>query len=526
MIRVLLLDDEPLALEYLETLVDWEANGFTVTGRYLDANQALKACRREMPDLIISDVRMAGMDGVSFAEAVRGIDRETHILFLSGYREFDYVQRAIRLGIDDYLLKSDLNSEAFLAKLVRIAGEIRLERQKTKYTERSVFLELFSRGTEEQLFRPMMNEQEFLRIHRRYWFVLVSLRSCPEIMVRFLPSLAERRYADEAAVAEKIRAALDGKGSSVEVFRLDDNRLLVRLEDGEESVSRKESRDSAARAARRIFDALNDGDEGYDVFCGDDRRTAREAGKTYREAAPLLDCVYLYPGPRIHELREIVNAGRQAPQPGITADALYKALAEGNRETLDEAVRQLRLAVAEENAAAFPALLQVFLEALARAGKEQAGSPDGLLFSLAEDADRYDFRDSGKILEFIGAKLQEARALYAKGQTSYSRNIRAAVEYLRAHMDQEDLSGGMVAKAVGLSPSWLSAKFKEEVGMGITEYLNNIRIQKARELLQDSDAMIYEISEQCGFASSQYFSTMFKQLTGKTPNEFRRSRKK
>ena len=93
-------------------------------------------------------------------------------------------------------------------------------------------------------------------------------------------------------------------------------------------------------------------------------------------------------------------------------------------------------------------------------------------------------------------------------------------------MDQEDLSGGMVAKAVGLSPSWLSAKFKEEVGMGITEYLNNIRIQKARELLQDSDAMIYEISEQCGFASSQYFSTMFKQLTGKTPNEFRRSRKK
>ena len=165
MIRVLLLDDEPLALEYLETLVDWEANGFTVTGRYLDANQALKACRREMPDLIISDVRMAGMDGVSFAEAVRAIDRETHILFLSGYREFDYVQRAIRLGIDDYLLKSDLNSEAFLAKLVRIAGEIRLERQKTKYTERSVFLELFSRGTEEQLFRPMMNEQEFLRIH-------------------------------------------------------------------------------------------------------------------------------------------------------------------------------------------------------------------------------------------------------------------------------------------------------------------------------------------------------------------------
>ncbi len=100
------------------------------------------------------------------------------------------------------------------------------------------------------------------------------------------------------------------------------------------------------------------------------------------------------------------------------------------------------------------------------------------------------------------------------------------MEYLRAHMDQEDLSGGMVAKAVGLSPSWLSAKFKEEVGMGITEYLNNIRIQKARELLQDSDAMIYEISEQCGFASSQYFSTMFKQLTGKTPNEFRRSRKK
>jgi len=95
MIRVLLVDDEKLALEYLENIISWELYGFEIVGALTDAGQALKLFRKTHPELVISDVRMYGMDGIDFSAAVKEIDPGTHILFLSGYRNFEYVQEAI-----------------------------------------------------------------------------------------------------------------------------------------------------------------------------------------------------------------------------------------------------------------------------------------------------------------------------------------------------------------------------------------------------------------------------------------------
>ena len=87
MIKVLLIDDEKMALEYLENIISWEMYGFEVVGALTDAKQALKIFRRTRPDLVISDVCMQGMDGLDFAGAIREIDQSTHILFLSGDRK-------------------------------------------------------------------------------------------------------------------------------------------------------------------------------------------------------------------------------------------------------------------------------------------------------------------------------------------------------------------------------------------------------------------------------------------------------
>ena len=78
---------------------------------------------------------------------------------------------------------------------------------------------------------------------------------------------------------------------------------------------------------------------------------------------------------------------------------------------------------------------------------------------------------------------------------------------------------------MGLTNSWLSTKFKEEVGIGFAEYLNNVRVNEAQKLIDEGRYMIYEVSEKVGFASSQYFSKIFKQVTGLTPNEYKRMKK-
>ena len=79
-----------------------------------------------------------------------------------------------------------------------------------------------------------------------------------------------------------------------------------------------------------------------------------------------------------------------------------------------------------------------------------------------------------------------------------------------------------MAGHISLSESWLSTKFREEVGVGLTDYINMTRIEAARRILQTTDDMIYEIAERCGFTSSQYFSKVFKSIVGITPNRYRK----
>lgn len=526
MIKVLLLDDEQLALEYLETIVDWKRCGFEIIGRLTDARQALKVFRRERPELIVSDICMVGMDGVDFAAAVRDIDQGAHILFLSGYKNFDYVQRAIRLGIDDYLLKSDINQDIFLDKLVQIKHKIQREHHKTRYTETAVFREIFEKGVEEKAYREMMSEQEYLRLHKRFYFMACCVKCFPDILLEYLPGMDAKWYIDEEAVRGRIAQAVgDDEIGLVAAFRLDETRMLAILEAPLDTVSEKESFEYFYRAIRRLFDDLNGaGRLLYDLFYARERYTVREFGRLFQRVQGQLAQVCVHREPRIYEFRS-------QPAPAIadgapSVDRLYAAVEQDQAKTLDEVGEAFRVAIGSEDAQGYLQLLRVCLETFARVEKARMSDDSSRCFNLAENSERYDFFNPEDVAGFVTDKLEEAAELYRRDTgVAYSKSIQTALATIRDNLGVEDLSAGMIARQVNLSPSWLSAKFKEEVGVGISEYLNSMRIQKARQLLSETDDMIYEVSEQCGFASSQYFSKIFKQLTGMTPNEYRRKKR-
>ena len=96
MIKVLLVDDEKLALEYLENIIDWQSHGFKLVGSASDADQALNLYRKNKPDLIISDIKMPGLTGIELAQIIRENDKNTRILFLTAYKDFNYLRQAIR----------------------------------------------------------------------------------------------------------------------------------------------------------------------------------------------------------------------------------------------------------------------------------------------------------------------------------------------------------------------------------------------------------------------------------------------
>ncbi len=105
MYHVFLADDEPWALMALKNMVCWSDYGFAVSGEAEDGRQALERIERTDPDLIISDIRMPGMDGLALMAALRELGRKTQVLLVSGYTDFEYAREAMRLGCAGYLVK-------------------------------------------------------------------------------------------------------------------------------------------------------------------------------------------------------------------------------------------------------------------------------------------------------------------------------------------------------------------------------------------------------------------------------------
>lgn len=529
MIKVLLLDDEKLALEYLETIVDWQGLGFRVIGQCTDAKQALRLFRREKPELIISDVCMVGMDGIDFVTSVREADQSVHILFLSGYKNFEYVQSAIRLGIDDYLLKSDVNDQIFLKKLIQIKEKIVKEQQKARYTVNTMLREIFEQDVDEKGYRDILNEEQYSRLQKGYYYLVSAVKHCPAFIAEHLPEMNKNCYLDEGIVAAALAEAGKNEGiRDVTSFMLDDWHMLSILDVLTDVDSHYGNAEKIRKVAEYISTRLNAlSMQAFDFFYTTECFTVREFGQIYERTKVQLNQQYLDKNRGIFVYK--LKVQEKGVVPGSSrklCDKICAAVEKVDKAYLDNWLLEVRSALAQRRSDEYLKMIQAAFEAFARIEEEWSQNLSGCYFSIMERSGDFDFLDAEKVIQFVTVKMEAALNLYQRDQkVHYSRSIQDAINCIQNNYGEEAMGVSMIAKCVNLTPSWLSTKFKEEVGMGISEYLNSVRIQHARELLQSGDCMIYEVSERTGFASSQYFSKIFKQLTGMTPNEYRRKSK-
>ncbi|MDC7233531.1 MAG: response regulator, partial [Spirochaetales bacterium] len=123
MLKVLLVDDEEIIKSGLRNEVNWESAGCLVAGEASDGQEALDLIRQDPPDVVISDIRMPFKDGLDLMEEARALYPDLFFLFISGHDEFSYVQRALKMGASDYLLKP-IDTVYLEQSLSKIAGEL------------------------------------------------------------------------------------------------------------------------------------------------------------------------------------------------------------------------------------------------------------------------------------------------------------------------------------------------------------------------------------------------------------------
>lgn len=169
MTDIMLVDDEVLALEYLKNMVDWERNGYHVVGCATSGKKALELFDRTHPQIVISDIRMPGTDGLELTRQIKEKDKETVVILLSAYRDFDYAQKGIRYGVSNYLLKHELSSELILKELEEVKEKLERAGNKKKIYQKYFMNQLiYHRVTAEELDESIPGNRFFLLLlHKR-----------------------------------------------------------------------------------------------------------------------------------------------------------------------------------------------------------------------------------------------------------------------------------------------------------------------------------------------------------------------
>jgi len=530
MIKVLLVDDEKLALDYLEHIINWEYHDFNIIGVTSDAEHALRLFRQHKPELIISDIRMPTMSGLELAAMVREVDKRAHILFLSGYKNFSYVSQAIRLGIDDYLLKSDINEETFLQKILKLKEDIEKEQAKNQYTMDIILEALFKKNIPEEQYKNILDEGDYIRINKRYYYLILAKNTIPEFMEEYIAAETKHCFFDEIELMKLCALPIAEMNLHlISAFAVNEKIYLAVIETEGDIVSQREAGDMMYRLSLCLLNYLKDYSElKFSIYYYPKRCSVRQFGRFYEEKKQQLWKRYINSRLKVIEFGKedmIMDGGMKTAS--VTAEEIYLFIKNAKTEELKNYLETLKIAVGREDYVTYLWYTKNLFHALNRFEGLLLGEKSKRRFSLSESSGLYNFCDPHEVIDFFAFKLEEIRMISnERNRESYSSVIEETLNYIQGNYTSHELTAYMVAQHVNLSNSWLSTKFKEEVGVGVSDYMNEFRVEKAKQLIGEKDYMVYEVAEMTGFASSQYFSKVFKQYAGKTPNEYKRYIKK
>ncbi|MBB6636144.1 helix-turn-helix domain-containing protein [Cohnella thailandensis] len=511
-ITVLMVDDEILAMEHMRRLVDWDSLGFVVKDSVSNPKKALSVALELQPDLMIVDIRMPIMSGLELAKSVMEAGLKPRIVLLTSHKEFEYAKEAMKLGIFDYWVKHEMDSDSLTPELNRLRDELRSASTLQDTVRRQLFGELLAhrRLTVEQwrtVAGTMADGQAYrLAVLRpdKPFPVLADTSTGTESPAPNPPEIAGRERDDEfltlvcsVAIGDALCVLYRESGVSEGRKR---ERLLAAIErirsdiqqrnGGTVSVAVSEKLqewrslpDAYASALRTLERTVFDGPR-ITSFVESDSSSFDEARLNWE--------------PSIAELENAARARDFAALDGILVRLFEQAARARDVRGLAECCRQLALILNRMR-------ISSGLPAIDRNWFEAGGIPDDWI------------RLEGIRDWFRGQFAQRLAA--PEGSANYSRKVRQALEHIREHYSEE-VTADAIAEKLGISRDHLRHVFKEETGQTVLDALTQVRIEQAKRLLREGRLKIYEIAEKVGYRNSQYFSQVFRKATGRTPLEY------
>jgi len=523
-VKILIVDDELLVRIGIKSCINWQEYGMEVVGEASDGVGALEMLKSLKPDVMFLDIKMPNMDGIELLHKMKEERIKCKVLILSGFDDVYHVKEAMRYGAMDYFHKPCMTAKDILDKLIELKSQIenavlenedsnseKLKRNKNILKE--VFLKELVEGRilDNANFRSRNLEVESKLQDKNFSCIVFYVKHMEEV---------QKRYADSTnTIHNSVLNVMNGvflKELGVEFFAYDKN-TYVTITSFANAISEKKVIDEMSSILEIIIDAvkqlLN-----IEIVIGvsDSHKSCGEIKNAFDEAIKAMKYKFFKKDGDVIYYRDIEH--------------------KDDREALlhiDSIIGKMKDSLEKQDYLSFKNNLELFVCFLEEHPCLTEGDVKKLfsafLFLVSEGKACLDgmemfinckyLRQLYNIwIEIIREKLEDSKRFAL--HTNCSLLIKNIISYIDRNYSHE-ITLNLLSKHFNVTPNYISRLFKEETGEALFNYINEVRVEKAKKLLKEIELKIYEVSDKVGFKSPVHFNIVFNKYTGITPKQYR-----
>lgn len=535
--KIIIVDDEFFIRDGLASY-DFDRLGFKIVGTASNGEEALDIMKQVNADLVITDVKMPIMDGLELSKIIEKSYPFCKVVILTGYKDFDYIRESIQNGVVDYLLKP-----VDFIELDQLISKIKLKLDNEK--ENLNLVDTYKKKLEKSI--PVAvdtflkdiitgNLIDFHEIQEKMNLFEISFKNtfynCTIVQMVHKEKITSENIINSFLnklknyIEEQNLGYIYFDSDKYEVVLLlnynicsDVNLLLPILED----------------VKRFISNCLDEVDEGfnYDMFygVGNVYKSIFNLPLSYKEATEALNKKFFYSHEDtfFYEM-EAPNFTKEASlypyeKETVLLDSIFDGDIDDSKTSLNRIFQDFDTLFVPLDSIKYKRMIIQLITSIER---KLALNNISLEENIPEFYSYMDMVESSpnlsdlkekvesfiiKISEYINRKNSEQG-------TSCTNAINKALKYVNENF-QNKITLADVSESVFFTPNYFSSQFKKETGKSFVEYIKMLRIQKSKELLNETNLKVYEISKLVGYENPKYFTDVFKDYTGMSPLEFR-----
>jgi two-component system response regulator YesN len=496
MFKLLIVDDEPIIRSGIRNIIEWNKFGYVICGEAEDGPCAVEAISNLKPDLVLLDLHLPGFSGLDVIK--KTIKEKPRFLILSGHTEFEYAKEAIDLGVEGYIVKP-IDENILAEKITSIAKK--LKRKEPEELKKIQFLEIM-----ENTYNKDNYEEFYFKTGKTQGAFVIADDALPAEL--------------QLSLMQKLKNFCRNKYG---VFSFNEYPVII-FEDVVEA------------AVKRLLESLYDHLEKTGCFCAitlgascEEDGSGEGIRKTCREAEKLTECIFFYKGRKLICMEDTKDRSNCAGSRDMEEEAkkLCSYIQVIDTEKIGLYFKELEnyfYSSPKSHHEIRQECMALMIEVRSAMLKKMPALKDNADFNASGSGkETLDIiMKHGYLADILGAMAKACGHISScLPLLSADAGLQRVISYVKNNYN-EDLKLETLARLFNYNCAYLGKRFKKHTGKSFHTYLDMLRIDAAKEMLQNTDKKVYEIAFAVGYSNTDYFYSKFKKYAGKSPLDYRK----